>query len=75
MTFPAFRTCCTKTRIRKKKYKDKTARLLSVLQPNQFVSLETEKGFDRKYVVTGIAKTPRCTFYSQVIKCRLSKSC
>ena len=45
--------------MQKKKYHDKTAPPLSVLQPNQTVRLQTEKGFDRKGIVTGIAKTPR----------------
>ena len=45
--------------MQKKKYHDKTARPLSVLQPNQTVRLQTDKGFDRKCIVTGIAKTPR----------------
>ena len=45
--------------MQKKKYHDKTARPLSVLQPNQTVRLQTDKGFDRKGIVTGIAKTPR----------------
>ena len=48
-----------KNRMQKKKYHDKTARPLSVLQPNQTVRLQTDKGFDRKGIVTGIAKTPR----------------
>ena len=48
-----------KNRIQKKKYHDKTARPLSVLQPNQAVRLQTYKGFDRKGVVTGIAKILR----------------
>ena len=48
-----------KNRMQKKKYHDKTARPLSVLQPNQTVRLQTDKSFDRKGIVTGIAKTPR----------------
>ena len=41
--------------MQKKKYHDKTARPLSLLQPNQTVRLQTDKGFDRKC----IAKTSR----------------
>ena len=45
--------------MQKKKYHDKTARPLSVLQPNQTVGLQTDKGFHRKGIVTGITKTLR----------------
>ena len=48
-----------KNRMQKKKYHDKTAQLLSVLQPDKTVRLQTDKDFDRKGIVTGIAKTPR----------------
>ena len=48
-----------KNRMQKKKYHDKTARPLSVLQPNQTVRLQTDKGFDQKVLLLVLAKTPR----------------
>ena len=48
-----------KYRMQKKKYHDKTARPLSVLQSNQIIRLQTDKDFDQKDIVTGIAKIPR----------------
>ena len=48
--------------MQKKKYHNKSARLLSVLQPNQTVRLQTDKDFDRKGFVTGIATRPSKEF-------------